>query len=290
MISKKYICFDIGGTKILKAVVEIRRGKHKFLEIEEEKNPRKEEKIKNILLDYSQKSRKKYWAKKIAISAAYIVYPDEKLVSQGKACYGIDLFDLKFLIKAGFSVRVENDGRCFALGEYKFGKGKNAKSLFSMTLGTNIGGGFVFSGKNFRGSHGSAIEISYMNFIHENRWSDWDDFCAGEGIERLYKKKTGKYLSAENIFMLAGKKDKEANKIISIATEMLGMGIANIANILDPEIIIFGGSVSRQKEYIKKAALMARNKMMNKKANYKFAISTLGNKANLLGAASLYLK
>ena len=53
----KIICFDIGGTKILKAVVEIAGDKFEFLEVEEEKNPRKEKAIREVLLSYSQTAR-----------------------------------------------------------------------------------------------------------------------------------------------------------------------------------------------------------------------------------------
>jgi glucokinase len=288
MISKKITCFDIGGTKILKAVIKLRGQQFEFLEIKEEKNPRKEEKIKKIILSYCQEARKNFWVKKVAISAACVVNLEKKSVSGGKACYGTDNFTFEFLEAKGFSVRVENDGRCFALGEYFFGKGRNAESLFSVTLGTNIGGGFISKGINFRGAHHSAMEISYLNYFYENKWQDWDDFCAGEGIERMFKKATGKILPAKEIFMSATKGNQEAKRVISNAILILGVGVANILNILDPELVVFGGSISKQKDYIKKTISIAQKKVMNKKANYKFAISSLTNKANLLGAASLY--
>jgi predicted NBD/HSP70 family sugar kinase len=288
MIAKKYIVFDIGATKILKSVVKLQGNKFALLEIEEEQNPRREAKIQDIILAYCQKYRKVYWTKKVALSAASIVDPKRKTVSGGKACYGTINFDFSFLERNGFSVRVENDGRCFALGEYFFGKGKDAESLFSMTLGTNIGGGFISKDFNFQGAHHSAMEISFLNLFFENKWQDWDDFCAGEGIERSYKKATGIFLSAKDIFLLAKKNNKEAKEAVSLATSVLGIGIANMLNILDPEVIVFGGSISKQKEYVKKAILIAQKKVMNRKAKYRFAISSLGNKANLLGAALLY--
>src|SRR4030042_2917389 len=102
MIARKYIVFDIGATKILKAVIKLRGRKFDFLEIEEEKNPKKEDKIKNIILAYCQKARKRYWTKKVALSAASIVDPEKKTVSGGKAFYGTDPFDLEFLERYGF--------------------------------------------------------------------------------------------------------------------------------------------------------------------------------------------
>jgi len=290
MFAKKIIAFDIGGTKILKAVVKIKKGKFEFLEIEEQKNPRKPEKIKKILLEYSQVAKKKYSTRKIALSAAYIIDSRKKTASQGKPCYGTDEFGFSFLENEGFDVQIENDGRCFALGEYFFGKGMSVNSILSLTLGTNIGGAFVSDGENFPGAHNSGMEVSYMNIFNEGKWSDWDDFCAGEGMEKMYKKAAGKKAAAKEIFELAGGYDKNAKKIVSQATIILGMGLANLLDILDPELVVFGGSISKQKKYIDQAKIIALKKAFNKYANYKFAISTLGNKANLLGAASLYLK
>jgi glucokinase len=88
--------------------------------------------------------------------------------------------------------------------------------------------------------------------------------------------------------MLARKNNKHAENIINNAADFLGMGVANLCNILDPGIIIFGGSLSRQRDFVKSAMQIAHKNVINKKANYKFAISSLGNKANLLGAAMLY--
>jgi len=286
----KIITFDIGGTKILKAVAKINGEKFKFLEIEEEKNPRKEDKIKNIILAYCQKTRKRYWAKKIAFSAAHIVDLEKKIVIGGKWCYGTANFDLKFLEKNGFSVRAENDGGCFALGEYFFGKGKKEKNILAITLGTEIGGGFINNGENYRGPHGSALEISHISANYAGQWIDWASLCAGKGIENAYRKTTGQKLSTKEIFLEEGKKNKAAKEVIVKAADALGMGMASLLNILDPEKVIFGGSLSKQKKFVQHAIEIARKNIFNKKANYKFAISSLGNKSNLLGAASLYLK
>lgn len=290
MITKKIICFDIGGTKILKSVVKINGGKYEFLEIEEEKNPRKVEKIKNILLEYCQKARKKYWAKKVAISTADIVDPVKKIIHSQKINFGTEKFDLDFLKKSGYTARVENDGRCFALGEYYFGKGKGRKSILALTLGTGIGGGFVASGENFRGAHSSALEVGRSKIFFAGKLQVWEWVVAGRGIERYYFDATKEKISSEEIFKRAKNGENAAKDILAQAGEVLGVGIAHILNILDPEVIVFGGSISKQRIFVKKSFEIAKKNCVNQKANYKFAISSLGNRSNLLGAASLWLK
>jgi glucokinase len=288
MISKKIVCFDIGGTKILKAVVKISGEKFKFLEMEEEKNPKKERKIMEILSLYCQKAKMDFKTKKVAISTANIVDPAKKTISEGRLCFGVETFSWKFLEKSGFSVRAENDGRCFALGEYYFGKGRNRQSLLTLTLGTGIGGGFVLKGDNFRGAHSSALEVGRSKIFYKDSWHQWEWMAAGRGIEKFYAASTGQKISTKEIFKIAQKGERSAKTVIAQAEEVLGIGISNLLNILDPGMLVFGGSISGQKQFVKRVLDIVKNNIINKKANYKFAISSLGNKANLLGAASLY--
>jgi predicted NBD/HSP70 family sugar kinase len=290
MFSQKIIAFDIGKTKILAAVVKMRRNGFYFLEITEFKNPRNAKKIEKILLDYCQAVRQKYSAKKVAVSAAHLVDSKKKTVSQGKICYGADVFSFQFLENNGFSVKIENDGRCFALGEYYLGKGQNTISILTLNLGTEIGGGFIINGENYQGAHNSALEVSHISANYAGQWNDWAGQCAGKGIENLYRQQTGRKISTQTVFVEAGKGDEAAKAVIDKAAHNLGMGLASLINIFDPEMIIFGGSLSKQKKYIDQAVKIAKKNVFNKKANYKFAVSSLGNKANLLGAAKFFVK
>lgn len=290
MFERKYICFDIGKTKILSAVLKVGRSGYEFIETFEQKNPHHPQKIEKMMLDYCLAVSEKYRLKKVAVSAAHIVDPKKKIVSQGKKCYEQDVFSFRFLEEKGFSMEIENDGRCFALGEYHFGKGKNANNILTLNLGTEIGGGHIFEGSYYRGSHGSSLEVSHMASSCSGQWTDWGNLCAGKGIEKFYERISGSKSSAKNIFLEAKGKNSAAKEAVGKASNILGAGIASLVNILDPEMIIFGGSLSKQKKFIEQAVKVARKNVFNKKANYKFAISSLGNKANLLGAASLYFK
>lgn len=272
----------------MKAVVEISGGKFKFLEMEEEKNPKREDKIKEILFSYSQMACKIFKTKKIAISTANVVDPMKKTIGEGILCFGVGTFSWKFLEKGGFSVRAENDGRCFSLGEYYFGQGRSEQSVLTLTLGTGIGGGFIIKGENYRGVHSSALEVGRSKVYFEKNWRQWEWIAAGRGIEKFYAISSGKKISTKEVFEKAKKGERAAKKVLAQAEDVLGVGISNLLNILDPEILIFGGSIAKQKKFMERAIGIARKNIFNKKANYKFAISSLGNKANLLGAAILF--
>jgi predicted NBD/HSP70 family sugar kinase len=289
MLGKKIITFDIGKTKILFGVVKVGRSGFDFLELMERKNPHNPKKIEKIVGEYCQAAQNKFWTRKVAISAAHLVDPEEKIVRQGKTCYGADIFDFKFLERNGFSVRIENDGRCFALGEYFFRKRQFFGNILTLNLGTGIGGGFIKYGKNLKGAHNSAMEVSHVKVMSNGKLVDWAALCGGKGIENLYEKKTGRKIRAENIFLEDKNKNEDAKMVIRDAAEILGVGTANLVNILDPELIVFGGSLSKQKEFVNEAIKIAKKNVFNKHANYKFAISALGNKANLLGAAKNFI-
>jgi glucokinase len=183
---------------------------------------------------------------------------------------------------------MENDGRCFGLGEYYFGKGQGADSLLSLTVGTGIGGGFIFQGKTWRGAHHSALEVSYLKDFREG--GNWEERASGRGIEYFYRKISGEKITAEEIFSRWHQQDSAAAEAVDRAADALSLGIASLVNIFDPEKIVIGGGLSQQEDFIQKAIKQSRLHLFNRTAQYQFATSNLNRRANLLGAGSLYFK
>lgn len=285
---KRIATFDIGGTNISGGIIEFKKKGYEFLDYFEQKNPKNSKTIKKILLEKSNEYKEKYKTKKIAIATSKIINNKKKSVAQAKSVYGVERFSFDFLRKAGFSVEIENDGVCFARGEYLFGKGE-ISGLLTLTLGTGIGGGFISQeGEIFRGLNNSAMEVSFIKMSKEGKWLNWCEIASGSGIEKIYFLKTKKRKKSEEIFDLQKIGDKSARESISEVREFLGIGISNLINIFDPEKIIFGGGLSREKKFMKEVIEISRKNIFNKKGKYKFAISSLGRKANQLGAASLY--
>ncbi len=158
-------------------------------------------------------------------------------------------FDLKKLIKRKFKTKVliENDVNCFAVRQHMKYKVKN---LVAVTLGTGVGSGIILNNRLYRGQ-GAAAEIGHMVIKDggekeaSGRVGTFEAYCSGTSIEKRYFKLTKKKLTAYDI---SQSKDKNAKKVIKETGYYLGIALANIVNILNPEIIVIGGSISNIKE------------------------------------------
>lgn len=289
-MTEKFIGFDIGGTKIFMSVVEINFGQRKFefLDSKAIKNPINAEKIKQIILDYCQEAQKKFETNKVAISSAKIVDMDNLTVSEAEKIYSKSKFEFDFLKENSFQTVIENDGESFALGTRYFENNEDKQGLLTLTLGTGIGGGFINAeGQILRGKNNSSLEVSYLNVFYDNKWIKWSNICSGSGIERIYLEKTGEKKTAAEIFIEA-EKNPEILAIIKKSQEYLGMGIANLINIFNPEKIVFGGSLSAQKSFVEGAMEISRINIFNEKAFPEWSISDLKEKINVLGVCAIY--
>ncbi|HDI02619.1 MAG TPA: ROK family protein [Candidatus Aenigmarchaeota archaeon] len=157
-------------------------------------------------------------------------------------------FPLKRFLEKKFGVKVtiENDANCSALGIVKK---KGVKDFVLLTLGTGVGGAIVVNGKLYRGM-GNAGELGHITIEASgykctcgNRGC-LEEYVSARGFERLAKKYLGKKLSPREIMELALKGNKKAKKIYEEVGRYLGIGLATISNILNPEIIFLTGKIS----------------------------------------------
>lgn len=291
MCENRIICFDIGGTKIAQSVINVDGENFKFLSHDIAENPKNSREIKKLLLRFCLLSKNKFNTTKVAVSCAKIVDQNMKKVKQAESIFGDKFFDFYFLIKHGFEVRMENDGRCFGLGEYYFGMGKGVENLLTLTFGTGIGGGFLLNGRSLQGFNFSAMEVSYIYFFSQemNKIVNWQSISGGCGIAEAFNKKWGLNKNTEEIFKLAYKRNKKALEFVRLSKITNGLILANLVNIFDPELIILGGSMVKQKKFFDDSMKLAKSHFCNKNRLYKWKISKLNERANLLGAASLFM-
>ena len=148
-------------------------------------------------------------------------------------------------------VFVENDANAAALAEYRFGSGRGTKNFIFLTVSTGIGGGIILNGKLFGGASGTAGEVGHM-VIDPNgpkcgcgNRGCLEALAAGPAIARMAGRKDA--LQAE---LAARKGDKKALKAINDAGMYIGIGIANLNNLLNPELFAIGGGISNMKELI----------------------------------------
>jgi glucokinase len=210
----------------------------------------------------------------------------------------------------GLPVVINNDANCAALGEMWKGAGMGARDLLCITLGTGIGGGVIVNGSIVQGIRGAAGEIGHMTSVVTNgalcncgKTGCLETVASASGIVRLARERilqerdlTKKltFLLAENgcitakdVFSLAGIGDGTALDVVHEAAQYLGIAFANIANTLNPEMIILGGGVSKAGNdlLLPVKNTFAKHIFPASAGSTEIKFATLGNDAGIIGAA-----
>ena len=250
---KEYICIDIGGTSIKHGVV---REDGTFAvtgemptQAMEYGGPGIMEKAKKIVEVY----REEYQPEGICISTAGMVDCEK-----GKITYAAPLIpnytgtEIKKTLEDlyGIPCEVENDVNCAGLAEHFAGASKGSSISLCLTIGTGIGGAIIIDGKVFHGFSGSGCEVGYMHLPG----GEFQDL----GASSILVKKTAEYkridpasINGKYVFEQAKQGDSDCIRAIQEMCEVLGMGIANICYVVNPEVVVLGGGIMAQKEYLK---------------------------------------
>ncbi|MFA4967693.1 MAG: ROK family protein [Candidatus Margulisiibacteriota bacterium] len=201
--------------------------------------------------------------------------------------------NLKSEISKKFNVPIfiDNDANCAALGEALFGAGQKARNFIYITVSTGIGGGIIIDRKVYHGANGSAGEFGHMVIDP----SGFKCGCGNKGdLEAMASGTSIKTRSGEDamaIHIKAQQGDSKAIKVIGETAKYLGIGIANLVNIFNPELVVVGGGLSNMGELLLKPTRQEFNKhalALPKKA-VKIVRAKLGARSGLLGAIALCL-
>ena len=207
----------------------------------------------------------------------------------------------------GFPVKAGNDANVAALGEYWKGGGQGCRNMVLATLGTGVGGGIVIEGKLLHGTHGSGAEIGHMVLNrHETavcgcgKKGCVEQYCSATGIVNLAKKHLaaveedsvlrGGEISAKAIFDAGKAGDKLANEILEQYYEYMGEFLGTLCSVIDPEVVVLGGGVSKAGDVLLKGVEPYFHKyVFHAASGAKFALASLGNDAGAYGAFKLAL-
>ena len=310
----KKFCFgvDIGGTSVKLGLFS---SEGELLE-KWEIPTRKEEKGAYILKDIAQsiesKREEKQMTKEqiigIGLDAPGPVTDDGTIHVCVNVGWGTFNLVEEFEALTGYIVKVGNDANVAALGESWKGGGKGCDNLVMVTLGTGVGGGIIINGKMVAGVNGAGGEIGHMFAVPEEtqpcncgRIGCLEQAASATGIVRVAKRfiqkeekestlKQIKELTAKDVLDCAKQGDSLALEIMEYVCEHLGIVLSNIACVVDPEIFVIGGGVSKAGDFL----LNCIEKYYQKYAFYackntKFVIATLGNDAGIYGGARLIL-
>ena len=164
-------------------------------------------------------------------------------------------------------VALQGDTAGAALGEYIYGcGGSRPDSLIYITVSTGVSCGIVIDGNIYNGAFGAAGELGHLKIATSDVKCPCggsgclETIASGTGIARIAKELTGEDISAKKVFELAACGEPVFVNIVEQAGHALGVGVATLMQLLDPEVIIFGGSVSKDFEqmrpYIEKVLAM----------------------------------
>ncbi len=287
-----FIGIDLGGTKIAGALTTSSGKVLTDVQIPTEAGKGKKHVMGNIKKAIRILVRnRKVKIKAIGIGAPGPIIYEKGIVVGAPNLPGWKRVHLKEIFEKEFKVPVfvDNDANCAALAEARFGAGKSVKNFIYVTVSTGIGGGIIIDKKLYHGAIGCAGEFGHMKIDPAGPRCGCGKKGCFEAMAREVRKKSG--MNALSMELAARHGDKKAIKTIHELARCLAIGISNLVNIFNPEMVIIGGGLSNMRELLlnpvkrdlKNYALPLPAK------NVKIVIAKLGTKAGVLGAAALCL-
>jgi glucokinase len=273
---KKVLAFDLGGTKIAFGVVAENGEVLGSDKIETLAKQGPEQAIQRVNLA-AQSLLQKLNIKPQELIGIGIASPGPLDISKGCVDGSPNLpgwtgYSIEQGLSSFFNLpaRIDNDANAAALGEYKFGAGKNKKNMVYITVSTGIGGGVIVDGRLMRGANGNAAELGHLTLNINGPACP----CGANGCFEMYASGTAiarrtreaiqagapsqilslagslEKISTHHILAALQKEDELAKKIWNETTEYLGRGLAVVINTFNPELIVVGGGVTAAGELL----------------------------------------
>ena len=187
----------------------------------------------------------------------------------------------------GAPLHLENDAACFALGEAIHGAGRGHAIVLGITLGTGFGCGISVRERIFSGATNNAGEVAYCK-VGE---SDFDHACSGYGVVQQYRRLLGARppagTTSKEIGDLADRGDRVAVQAWRAYGRNVGTAIGTICCVIDPSVVVLGGSVNRRLALFEETMLASARVLLpgTSRAALTVLPSELGDAAGLTGAA-----
>ena len=215
--------------------------------------------------------------------------------------------------ESGKRTFLTNDANAAALGELYFGAGRGARNFIYVTISTGIGGGIVIDGKIYTGALGTAGEIGHMT-IDDNglrcncgNTGCWETLASGSALARHAKHRIKEGVETSILDYAGGNTEEVTAQVIQTAAEhgdilakeliaetgyYIGVGLANLINIFNPELIVIGGGLSNIGDMLLDPAFKVAGERAYKEScrAVRFALAELGENSGVIGAAVFALQ
>ncbi|MBI3583319.1 MAG: ROK family protein [Nitrospinae bacterium] len=311
---KDYVIgLDLGGTNIRAAAVN-REGEilHR-VKIPTEVPLGRERVIANILkvIDTIKKEHKGLKLSAVGMGIPGVIFFDKGIVARSPNFPDWIDFNLRERLNKYLNVPfyIDNDANLAAVGEGWLGAGKKFNSFCMLTLGTGVGGGIVLNKNIWRGEYGMAGELGHITIYPDGHPCNCgnrgclEQYASATGIVRMAMEenppsppftKGGKEggITADKIYQLAKNGDRYSLEIFQKMGRILGIGIADLVNILNIELFVLGGGVADSWNYFIDSAIDEIKKRTYRITGERVKVvkAELGDDAGIFGAAYMAMK
>lgn len=191
----------------------------------------------------------------------------------------------------GRRIEIQNDANCFALAEALHGAGKGKTLVFGIIMGTGCGGGIVYKGEVITGSQAIAGEWGHTSIdpsgplCYCGHRGCVETYISGGGAEARYAEKYGEKKSFAELEAAFRSGDHRATEFMNFFFQKFGRSVANLINILDPDIVVIGGGVSKVKSLYREGVAEVAKQVFSDSLETPIVENKLGDSAGVIGAA-----
>lgn len=291
----KYVVgIDIGGTNIRAALLDEERNIIDKLKLENEVEKGPEYNLDRLINKISSDWKDKNIVG-IGAGCPGVINLKEGIITNASNLNSWEGFNVRKYIeeKSGIKTAFNNDANIAGLAEAMIGAAKGAESVFYMTVSTGVGGALIIDNKVINGFNSLAGEVCNL-IINEDKYSHsglvqggLEGQCSGTSIARIAKNIFNKDITTKEVFDLYKEGNEKAVQIIDNLVENLSKGISNIIAVVDPEVIVLGGSVILYNQNLLPKIIEKVRAKVLKKDSVNIKIAQIGEDAGLRGAGFL---
>jgi len=312
MPARRTIGVDLGGTKLLAGAVDPRLGVHH--RAQRTVTGLDQRALLDVAVDAVTEARESAGAEVAAVGFGIPCLIDRRT---GIAMIGINtpLADIAFADvmaeRLGLPVFVDNDGNAAAIAEHRAGAAQGASEAVVLTIGTGIGGGLILRGEPYRGGVGAAAELGHIVIDFNGPKCQGncpnhgcvEAFASGTALAREARRlaaerpesglaraqRAGRELAGPLVTELAHDGDPAAVEAIELIGSRLGIAIASLVNIFNPQVVVIGGGVIAAGELLLAPvrAVVAERTLPAAREGLQIVPARFGVEAGMIGAAAL---